>query len=108
VSVERHLEPDPLAGQMLKHAQLLGQLRLDLDEIASLTTDTTAPPRPAQGARGRSRPRALTLGVELARPRIGSLRTAREGTRLMARLDPLPLSPRPQDPWLLAPAPRDR
>lgn len=33
---------DPLADQLLKHAQLLSQLRRDLDELANVTTDTTA------------------------------------------------------------------
>ena len=34
--------PDPLAEQLLKHAQLLSQLRRDLDEIANVTTDVAA------------------------------------------------------------------
>lgn len=35
-------ELDPLADQLLKHAQMLSELRRDLDEIANVTTDTTA------------------------------------------------------------------
>lgn len=34
--------PDPLAQQLLAHAQLISQLRHDLDELASVATDTTA------------------------------------------------------------------
>ena len=38
----REDRPDPLAAQLLAHAQLLSQLRRDLDEIANVTTDVAA------------------------------------------------------------------
>jgi hypothetical protein len=42
VTSDPRQDPDPLAAQLLRHAQLLSQLRRDLDELANVTTDTTA------------------------------------------------------------------
>jgi hypothetical protein len=42
VTSEPSKDPDPLAAQLLEHAQLLSQLRRDLDDLADVTTDTTA------------------------------------------------------------------
>lgn len=35
-------QADPLAKQLLRHAQLISELRRDLNELANITTDTTA------------------------------------------------------------------
>ena len=37
---EQPSSPDPIAGQLLQHAQLISRLRQDLDRLANDTTDT--------------------------------------------------------------------